>query len=66
MATPKALARLDQIHDASLKPMTLEIEAMWAKKTRDDHYGPHACERVTGALVFSPSVDIHDLLPAGF
>jgi len=49
----KALARLDQIHDGFAEAMTLEIEAMWAKKLGLIHYDPTLVNELLELLVLS-------------
>jgi len=49
----EALARLDQIHDGFAEAMTLEIEAMWAKKLGLIHYDPTLVNELLELLVLS-------------
>jgi len=49
----KALARLDQIHDGFAEAMTLEIEAMWAKKLGLNSYDPTLVNELLELLVLS-------------
>jgi len=62
MATPKPMRGLDQIHVASLKPMTgADPTAIVGQKTPDCiHYGPTLVNEVPGAPGSPPRLTYHD------